>query len=163
MHCQSVSIVYQKIYLYQWHEHSLPYQVFYPLSLLSSNYDHDWAALFEFAGCLCKSKKVDTNSHHHLLEQCSLTGGKDSSLAMSVFFSDNASSTVFPFTHSVANELEAIADPQPKVLNFASMIFPLSSTLICSFITSPQAGAPTSPVPTFLSFLSREPTLRGFS
>jgi hypothetical protein len=35
--------------------------------------------------------------------------------------------------------------------------------LICSFITSPQAGAPTSPVPTLGSFLSREPTLRGFS
>lgn len=32
-----------------------------------------------------------------------------------------------------------------------------------SFITSPQAGAPTSPVPTFLAFLSSDPTLRGFS
>lgn len=36
--------------------------------------------------------------------------------------------TVFPFTHSVANELEAIAEPQPNVLNLASTIFPLSST-----------------------------------
>lgn len=36
-------------------------------------------------------------------------------------------------------------------------------TLIWSFMTSPQAGAPTRPVPTFLSSLSIEPTLRGFS
>lgn len=36
--------------------------------------------------------------------------------------------TVFPFTHSVAKELEAIADPQPNVLNLASTIFPFSST-----------------------------------
>ncbi|PSN34376.1 hypothetical protein C0J52_07828 [Blattella germanica] len=60
-------------------------------------------------------------------------------------------------------ELDAIADPQPKVLNFASIILPFSSTLICSFITSPQAGAPTKPVPTCVSFLSREPTFLGFS
>ena len=38
--------------------------------------------------------------------------------------------TDFPFTHSVARELDAIADPQPNVLNFASTIFPSSSTLI---------------------------------
>lgn len=54
----------------------------------------------------------------------------------------------------------AIALPHPKVLNFASTIFP-SSTLIWSFITSPQAGAPTSPVPTLSSSLSREPAFRG--
>ena len=36
-------------------------------------------------------------------------------------------------------------------------------TLICSFITSPQAGAPTMPVPTVSSPFSKEPTLRGFS
>lgn len=71
--------------------------------------------------------------------------------------------TVFPLTHSVASELEAIAEPQPNVLNLASMILPLSSTLICNFMTSPQAGAPTNPVPTFLSFLFKDPTLRGFS
>ena len=41
--------------------------------------------------------------------------------------------TDFPLIHSVANELEAIADPQPKVLNLASMILPLSSTLICEY------------------------------
>lgn len=106
-------------------------------------------------------KKIFNNNNS--LEQCSLTGGKESSLAISVFFSFKASSTVLPFTHSVANELEAIAEPHPKVLNFASMILPFSSTLICNFITSPQAGAPTRPVPTLLSFLSRDPTLRGFS
>lgn len=35
--------------------------------------------------------------------------------------------------------------------------------LTWSFITSPQAGAPTIPVPTFLAFLSNEPTFLGFS
>ena len=39
---------------------------------------------------------------------------------MSVFLIGSASSTVLPFTHSVASEDEAIAEPQPKVLNFAS-------------------------------------------
>lgn len=55
-------------------------------------------------------------------------GGRQSSLAMSVFLMVKASSTVLPFTHSVAKELEAIADPQPNVLNLASTIFPFSST-----------------------------------
>jgi len=41
------------------------------------------------------------------------------------------SSTDRPLIHSVARELEAIADPHPKVLNLASMIFPFSSTSIC--------------------------------
>lgn len=54
-----------------------------------------------------------------------------------------------------------MAEPQPKVLNFASVIVPLSSTLIWSFMTSPQAGAPTRPVPTAGSDLSREPGFRG--
>jgi len=71
-------------------------------------------------------------------------------------------STVRPFTHSVASEDEAIADPQPKVLNFASSMRPSAPTLICSFMTSPQAGAPTRPVPTLASPLSSAPTLRGF-
>jgi hypothetical protein len=49
-------------------------------------------------------------------------------------------------------------------LNFASSISPVTGlTLICSFITSPQAGAPTMPVPTVSSPFSKEPTLRGFS
>jgi hypothetical protein len=60
-------------------------------------------------------------------------------------------------------ELEAIADPHPKVLNLLSVTTPFSSTLICSFITSPQAGAPTKPVPTSSAALSREPTFLGFS
>ena len=38
--------------------------------------------------------------------------------------------TVLPFIHSVANELDAIAEPQPKVLNLASIMRPSSSTLI---------------------------------
>ena len=38
--------------------------------------------------------------------------------------------TVFPFTHSVARELDAIAEPQPNVLNLASTILPSSSILI---------------------------------
>lgn len=36
-------------------------------------------------------------------------------------------------------------------------------TLICSFMTSPQAGAPTRPVPTLGSLASILPTLRGLS
>lgn len=98
----------------------------------------------------------------NLLEQCSLTGGRQSSLAISVFLIVPACSNVFPLTHSVAKLLDAIAEPHPKVLNFASMILPSSSTLIWSFITSPHAGAPTSPVPTFLSCLSKLPTFLGF-
>jgi hypothetical protein len=48
-------------------------------------------------------------------------------------------------------------------LNTASSMVPSAPTLICSFMTSPHAGAPTSPVPTRGSFLSREPTFRGRS
>jgi hypothetical protein len=63
---------------------------------------------------------------------------------------------------SLPREDEAMADPQPNVLKHASTISPDdSSTLIWSFITSPQAGAPTNPVPTVGSFLSNDPTLRG--
>jgi hypothetical protein len=56
-----------------------------------------------------------------------------------------ASSSYIPLINSVANELLAIADPQPKVLKHVSSIYllPLILTLIYSFITSPQAGAPT--------------------
>lgn len=39
--------------------------------------------------------------------------------------------TDLPFIHSVARELEAMAEPQPKVLNLASTIFPWSSTWTC--------------------------------
>src|SRR5260221_10992381 len=72
------------------------------------------------------------------LEQCSLTGGRHNSFAISVFLILPASSRDSPLTRSVINELEAIADPQPNVLNLTSEIMPLSSTRICSFITSPQ-------------------------
>ena len=77
--------------------------------------------------------------------QCNFTGGNFKCAAISEFLIFNTSSTLFPFTHSVATELLAIADPQPNVLNFDSKIVPSSATLICNFITSPQAGAPTSP------------------
>lgn len=43
-----------------------------------------------------------------------------------------------------------------------SMVVPSSFSSIWSFMTSPQAGAPTNPVPTFFFDFSREPTLRGF-
>lgn len=102
--------------------------------------------------------------HSNLLEQCNLTGGKHSSLAISVFLIWPACSSVMPRTRSVMKLLEAMAEPQPNVLNLTSTILPVaSSTLICSFITSPQAGAPTRPVPTSVSVLGNDPTLRGRS
>ena len=82
---------------------------------------------------------------------------------MCVFLMVSASSTVLPFTHSVTSELEAMAEPQPNVLNLASAMVPSSLIFTCRRITSPQAGAPTSPVPTFGSDLSIVPTFRGFS
>jgi hypothetical protein len=63
----------------------------------------------------------------------------------------------------VATLLLAMAEPQPKVLKHESTMLPSSSTRIWSFMTSPQAGAPTRPVPTLGSDLSKLPTLRGFS
>src|ERR1700739_1506380 len=82
-------------------------------------------------------------------EQWIFTGGSESSFTMSMFLMASASSTVLPFTHSVASEDDAIAEPHPKVLNLASSITLVSRlTLICSFMTSPHSGAPTSPVPT---------------
>ena len=50
-------------------------------------------------------------------EQCIFTGGKASSSAISVFLMSEASVKVLPFTHSVKSELEAMAEPQPYVLN----------------------------------------------
>ena len=64
------------------------------------------------------------------IEQCNLTGGRHNSAAMSLFLILPASSRDFPLTHSVAKELDAMADPHPNVLNLASMIFPFSSTSI---------------------------------
>ncbi|KAH3669637.1 hypothetical protein OGATHE_002449 [Ogataea polymorpha] len=97
------------------------------------------------------------------MEQCNFTGGRESSFAIIVFLMLAASSRVMPFTSSVAKDEDAMAEPQPNVLNLTSSITPVSSlTLICNLITSPQAGAPTSPVPTFLRFLSIVPTFLGF-
>ena len=74
-----------------------------------------------------------------------------------------ASSTDIPFAIVVIKELDAMADPHPNVLNLASSIIPLSLILSCSFITSPQAGAPARPVPTEESDLSKLPIFLGFS
>ena len=61
----------------------------------------------------------------------------------------------------MTRELDAIADPQPNVLNFASSITPESLIFNWSFITSPHAGAPTIPVPTVGSVFSNEKRGRG--
>src|SRR5690242_14976419 len=79
---------------------------------------------------------------------------------MSVFLILPASWIVFPFSHSVERLELAMAEPHPKVLNFASTIVPFS-TLICSFMTSPHSGAPTIPVPTPGSSFWKLPMLRG--
>jgi hypothetical protein len=64
----------------------------------------------------------------------------------------------------VTSEDDAIAEPHPKVLNLASSMVPVASSILSwSCMTSPHAGAPTRPVPTFGSSLSSLPTLRGFS
>ena len=55
---------------------------------------------------------------------------------------------VLPIISSVSAEELAIAEPQPKVWNLASlMIWEASSTLIISRSASPQLIAPTSPMP----------------
>lgn len=128
----------------------------------------------------------------HMLDRCRdkeernleynvhFTGGKQSSFAISVFLILAASSMFMPLTISVRYELDAMAEPHPKVLNLTSTIsFVSGSTRIWSFMTSPpvmiyenfmsyvdegvnlQAGAPTKPVPTFGSDFGSEPTLRG--
>ena len=51
---------------------------------------------------------------------------------------------LFPFIIVVKKELDAIAEPQPKVLNLASSIIPSPLTFICTFITSPQDGLTVS-------------------
>lgn len=146
-------------YYYNW--------LFFFLLLLS------WAFLFVIIdgrfNCIF-SKHYNTVSmttftpFYNLLEQWSLTGGKHNSFAISVFLIWLACSSVKPLTRSVIKLLEAMAEPHPNVLNRTSTIFPVaSSTLICNFITSPQAGAPTKPVPTSVSVLGNDPTLRGRS
>jgi hypothetical protein len=75
----------------------------------------------------CLDNKVGRDE---LLEQCSLTGGRHNSLAISVFLIRPASSRDIPFTLSVMYDDEAIALPQPKVLNLTSEMIPSSLTLI---------------------------------
>ena len=65
-----------------------------------------------------------------------------------------ASSIVFPFISSVAIEDAAIAEPQPKVSNFTSVIT-LFSIFRYIFIISPHFALPTCPIP---SAFSIEPT-----
>ena len=63
--------------------------------------------------------------------QCSLTGGRHNSFAISVFLIRPACSSVMPRTSSVRYDEEAIADPHPKVLNFTSaMVLESGLTLI---------------------------------
>ncbi len=58
----------------------------------------------------------------------------------------SASSTVSPLTISVSAELDAIAEPQPKVWKPASRITSVSgSTFSDSRRASPQLSEPTSP------------------
>src|SRR5690606_23962331 len=50
-------------------------------------------------------------------EQWIFTGGRFSSSAIWLFFSSAASSTLLPLIHSVASDDDAMAEPQPNVLN----------------------------------------------
>jgi len=75
---------------------------------------------------------------------------------------ERASSTVLPLTHSVASDEDAIAEPQPNVLNLASsMTFGVAVDLDLQLHDVAAFGAPTRPVPTSALLLSIEPTLRG--
>ena len=71
----------------------------------------------------------DTLAHSALLG-VTMAYTLDLNIAISVFLIESASSMLLPFTHSVISELEAIADPQPNVLNFASSMIPFSPTFI---------------------------------
>ena len=63
------------------------------------------------------------------IEQCNFTGGSFKYLAISEFFISRASSIFMPLITYVAYEDEAIADPQPNVLNTAfSIVLPSSPT-----------------------------------
>ena len=63
------------------------------------------------------------------IEQWSFTGGNFKYFAMSEFFIFRASSMSIPLITSVAYELDAIAEPHPKVLKTAlSIVFPSSLT-----------------------------------
>ena len=58
--------------------------------------------------------------------QCSLTGGSLSSVAICLFVISCASVTDLPLSHSVAKDDDAIAEPQPNVLNLDSVMTPLT-------------------------------------
>ena len=58
-------------------------------------------------------------------EQWIFTGGRFSSSTIWTFLIVSASSTVFPLIHSVASEDDAMAEPQPNVLNLASSMTPV--------------------------------------
>ena len=73
--------------------------------------------------------------------------------------SSSASETGLPLIISVAIDEDAIALPQPKVLNFTS-VMTSARTLIYMRIMSPHLALPTSPMPSASGIL---PTLRGFS
>ena len=64
----------------------------------------------------------------------------------------------WPLIISVAMELEAMALPQPKVENLASVTMP-SSIFRKIFMMSPHLALPTSPTP---SASSMTPTFRGW-
>ena len=70
-----------------------------------------------------------------------------------------ASAMVFPLIISVAMEEVAMAEPQPKVLNFTSVITS-PSIFRYIFMMSPHLGLPTWPTP---SAFAISPTLRGCS
>ena len=73
-----------------------------------------------------KSFIADLMASSANMEQCNLTGGNFKCDAISEFVIFIASCKVLPLIHSVANELDAIAEPHPKVLNFVSTILPES-------------------------------------
>src|SRR6185369_2808435 len=120
----------------------------------------DVERLHDYTACFPWSAKAILIASSARTEQWILTGGRFSSCTMSVFLILPASWSVFPFSHSVERLELAMAEPHPKVLNFASTIVPFS-TLICNFMTSPHSGAPTIPVPTPASSFLKLPMLRG--
>ena len=62
-----------------------------------------------------QSLTADLMASSASIEQCSLTGGSESSRAMSVFLTAEASHTLIPFIFSVTSEDEAMAEPHPCV------------------------------------------------
>src|SRR6185312_13385014 len=93
-----------------------------------------------FLACLArKSAMAALMASSASTEQWIFTGGSESSWAISLLVIWVASSMDLPFTHSVTSELEAIAEPQPKVLKRASSMTPVCSLILSwSRITSPQ-------------------------